>query len=316
MNGKAAADLFPTPGNVPPPGGRSSIIHAADGTGLRAAHWAMPADARGTVIVLQGRAEMIEKYFETVSALQSRKLAVATLDWRGQGGSARLLPNPLKGHVRDFAEYLDDLDAFMAQVIEPSYPRPYHVLGHSLGGLIALLALRKWPGRFSSLVTIAPLLGVHTVSPLVARLIARMAPAEAFVPGGARFNPLEEAFESNPVTRDAGRFARNVGIIGAHPQLALGSPTCGWLKAAYQAMDQALSESIAPSITVPVFIATAEDELIVDNALQAQLASRLSRGRHIIIPGARHEILMERDDIRWAFWRHWDAFFESFRLAR
>jgi lysophospholipase len=44
------------------------------------------------------------------------------------------------------------------------------------------------------------------------------------------------------------------------------------------------------------------------------LACRLPRGRHIIIPGARHEILMERDDIRWAFWRQWDAFFESAAL--
>ena len=46
---------------------------------------------RGTVVVLGGRAEFIEKYFEVIGELLARDFAVAALDWRGQGGSARRL---------------------------------------------------------------------------------------------------------------------------------------------------------------------------------------------------------------------------------
>ena len=53
--------------------------------------------------LFQGRAEFIEKYFETVRELRARGFAVATIDWRGQGGSERALADPRKGHVGDFS---------------------------------------------------------------------------------------------------------------------------------------------------------------------------------------------------------------------
>ena len=310
MNGEPAAALYPSPDNPPPPGASVSFLRAADGTRLRAASWQASGRARGTVVLLQGRAENIEKYFETVGELRARSLAVATLDWRGQGGSARLLADPLKSHVRDFAEYLDDLDSLMKRVVEPSCPSPYYVLAHSMGGLIALHALHEWPTRFAHLATTAPLLGILTPHPVLARLLGRFGPASSFVPGGERFDPLAETFETNPVTRDAHRFARNLGILRAKPSLALGSPTLGWLGATYRAMARVFGHRFARSLAAPILIVTAEDELLVDNKAQARLATMLPRCRQVVIPGARHEILMERDEIRAAFWRHWDAFFE------
>jgi lysophospholipase len=217
MNGEAVAALYPTPGNAIPPGVAVTFIRASDGTRLRTASWQALDQARGTVVLLQGRTEAIEKYFETVGELRARSLAVATLDWRGQGGSARALADPLKGHVGDFSEYLDDLDSLMSEVVEPTCPRPHYVLAHSMGGLIALHALYEWPKRFACLVTTAPLLGIRTPLPTLVRFLARLGPAESFVPGGARFNPLAETFEENPVTRDPHRFARTVEIFRAQP---------------------------------------------------------------------------------------------------
>lgn len=311
MNGEPAAVFYLTPDNPLPPDASVSFIRAADGMRLRAASWPAPERARGTVVLLPGRTETIEKYFETVSTLRARSLAVATLDWRGQGASERLLSDPLKGHVRNFGDYLGDLDALMKQIVEPSFPRPHFVLAHSLGGLIALHALRAWPTRFAHLATTSPLLAIRTPSPALTRLLGRIGPSAWYVPGGARFNPLAESFERNPVTRDVARFARNVGILQAAPALALGSPTFGWLDATNRAMDAVFAPGFAGAITAPVFIVTAEDEFLVENEPQARLAAMLPHCRHVIIPGARHEILMERDEILWAFWSHWDAFFES-----
>src|ERR1700742_224111 len=79
---------------------------------LRAARFSADPDraARGVCVLLTGQTEFIEKYFEVIDELRGRGFAVAALDWRGQGGSGRLVPdNPLKGHIQDFADYDADL---------------------------------------------------------------------------------------------------------------------------------------------------------------------------------------------------------------
>src|SRR5271157_5872473 len=116
--------LASTDDNPVPPGALEEDIHAADGVRLRTVRWAAPAKPRGTVAILGGRAEFIEKYFEIAGDLLSRGFAVAIMDWRGQGGSERPLRNARKGHVDDFSHYGRDLDAFVVSVLEPHCPRP------------------------------------------------------------------------------------------------------------------------------------------------------------------------------------------------
>src|ERR1700709_2360403 len=94
----------------------------AVGPTLRAARFEAAPDvpARGTCVLLNGQTESIEKYFEVIDELRGRGFAVASLDWRGQGGSQRLIPQaPLKGHIDDFAQYDADLEAFLTQVVAP-----------------------------------------------------------------------------------------------------------------------------------------------------------------------------------------------------
>jgi Serine aminopeptidase, S33 len=74
---------------------------------------------RGTVAVLGGWGEFIEKYFEAAGELLSRDFAVAMMDWRGQGGSDRPLRNSRKGHVDDFSYFERDLAALVRSVLEP-----------------------------------------------------------------------------------------------------------------------------------------------------------------------------------------------------
>src|SRR5271169_357456 len=97
----------------------TGTLKTPDGVNLRFARWAPPPGRKGTVVVLQGRAEFIEKYFETVRDLRARGFAVATFDWRGQGLSDHALSDPHKGHVRNFSEYATDLAAIMDQVVLP-----------------------------------------------------------------------------------------------------------------------------------------------------------------------------------------------------
>src|ERR1700682_5019862 len=91
-----------TPANPVPEYVVTGTLKTPDGVSLRFARWAPPPGRKGTVCLFQGRAEFIEKYFETVRDLRARGFAVATLDWRGQGLSERALPHPFKGLVGEF----------------------------------------------------------------------------------------------------------------------------------------------------------------------------------------------------------------------
>ena len=100
-------DLVATPENPVPRDARIVDLRTQDGRRLRAAVFPAPGQARGTVALFQGHNEFIEKYFEVIDELRGRGFAVATMDWRGQGGSDRALRNPTKGHVRRFADYVE-----------------------------------------------------------------------------------------------------------------------------------------------------------------------------------------------------------------
>src|ERR1044071_6980190 len=101
--------LVSIPANPVPEDAVSGTLKTPDGVELRFARWPPPPGRKGTVCLFQRRAEYIEKYFETVRDLRARGFAVATLDWRGQGLSDRPLSERRKGHVRNFAEYANDL---------------------------------------------------------------------------------------------------------------------------------------------------------------------------------------------------------------
>src|SRR5580658_5630040 len=109
--------LVSIPANPVPEGAVTDMLKTPDGVSIRFARWAPPPGRKGTVCIFQGRAEFIEKYFETVRDLRARGFAVATFDWRGQGLSQRALKDPRKGHVGSFAEFAIDLETFMKEVV-------------------------------------------------------------------------------------------------------------------------------------------------------------------------------------------------------
>src|SRR5258708_31268723 len=129
------------PSNPAPEGLRAGYFKTPDNIRIRYATFPKTAGAaKGTVCLVQGRTEFIEKYFETVADFQKRGFAVATFDWRGQGGSERLLRNSKLRHVRNFDDYWTDLKAFHANGRLPPCPSPILVVAHSLGRLGFLIS--------------------------------------------------------------------------------------------------------------------------------------------------------------------------------
>ena len=156
--------LVATPDNPVPPHPHLVEVKTSDGLRLRAAYWIPEGGSRkGTVCVIQGRAEFIEKYYEVVRELLQRGFAVVAFDWRGQGLSGRQVKNPRKGHVRRFADFRRDIEAIRDQVLVPFMPEPHFALAHSMGGAIALNAAYEGWLPFRRLVTTAPMIAISMV---------------------------------------------------------------------------------------------------------------------------------------------------------
>jgi lysophospholipase len=306
--------LVVVPGYPAPPGGVVEWLTLGDGVKLRTARWILPPhEAQGTVVLLSGRTEFIEKYFEVIGELLARNLSVVTFDWRGQGLSTRALPETLKGHVGDFSEFDADLATVMNRIVREHGTKPFHGLAHSMGGNILLRYLHDNPHEFEHAVLTAPMLAVVTAPypKWVARSLAVCSTSagarNAFVFGGAAQDPLKQTFETNGVTSDVGRFERLMACFKAEPKLALGAPTFGWLEAAFRSMQLVASEEFAEAIETPVLLIGAAHDRIVFPGADLTLIRRLKRGMYVMLK-AEHEIMMENDEIRRAFWACFDPF--------
>jgi lysophospholipase len=306
-------ELIDLPVNPLPSGAVCSPVTTKDGITLRTAYWPTARHpVRGTVLILHGRTEFIEKYFETVEELTRRGFAVATFDWRGQGGSDRLLKDGHKGHVDDFSDYLLDLDAVIGGVVLADCPPPYTILGHSTGGAIALLYAHRARTQIERMVLTAPLLAFAgrstTRLAAITGLLCYLGMAKSYVPGGGATLVATAPFAGNVVSSDPRRYARQGAVVDAEPAVGIGSPTIGWINAATRAFRIFQSEDFAAQLPVPTLIAMAGADTVVLNRVIENFAIGMKMVTSVRLPGSRHEILMERDIFRDPFWAAFDEF--------
>jgi lysophospholipase len=306
-------ELTAIPGNPIPGNGRVSTVELADGICLRVARW-RPTVKRmnGTVLLIQGRAEFIEKYFETIADLRRRGFCVVTFDLRGQGRSMRMLSDPRKGHVDSFEEYVRDIEAVLSQVM-PSMPRPHFGMAHSMGAASLLLALEAGEQRLDRAMLLSPLAGLARVrSPLAAEALAYtldfVALGGRYVPGGGPVSPSTKPFEGNRLTSDPVRYGRVASIIAAAPDLAIGDPTIRWALSMFQTFRRFAHRDFGRAIQVPTLILIPGADPLCDSRASEELSTRIRGCMSIIIPGARHELLLERDVYRSQVFAAMDAF--------
>jgi lysophospholipase len=313
-------DLVETPGNPIPSGARTVSVRTRDGLALRAACWLPGGEPIGTVCLLQGRAEFIEKYYETIQDLLDRRFAVATFDWRGQGASGRRVAVASKGHVGHFREYEADFTAIEAQLLA-GMPKPWFGLAHSMGAAVALAISRGGRLPFDRLVALAPMIELAMVKrPRVANALAlglwSVGMSRAWIPGGGATSIATKPFSGNRLTSDPVRYARNADAASAIGSQAIGDPTVGWIRAAFGFMGRFAEPRAALEIHTPTLVVAAGADPICDTAATERFAARLKAGHAIVLPGARHEILMERDEIRDLFWAAFDAFVPGTPIPR
>lgn len=285
-----------------PEGAAPRWLRSADGKRLRAVFWPDPA-ARARVLVLPGRTEYAEKYGRVVGRLRGLGLAVAILDWRGQGLSERFPPYPELGHIEDFRAYQSDLDALLAAPEVAEGSGPLLLLCHSMGGCVGLRALIE-RAEIAGAIFSAPMWGIR-VGPLARMLVgpvagtaARLGLGHRGMPGAARRAAVARAAD-NPLTSDTGAYLYAARQLAAHPELGLGPPSVHWTAAAFREM-AALRR--LPSPAKPMLGFLGSEETVVDPEAVRDRFAHAPDADLVVCPGGRHEILMECPEILARVW--------------
>jgi lysophospholipase len=290
------------------------FVDTVDGFKLRYAVFRTDNQScKGSVILLQGRNECIEKYAETANDLNLSGFDVVSFDWRGQGGSSRFFSDHRRGHIDSFGQYAADLDMIFTEVALPECRAPFYILAHSTGALVSLYAAPNLNNRIQRMMLCSPFLGIaeerlsQTQVQFISETLNFLGLGNMHM-GGSRNGIANIPFETNRLTTDPVRYARNREILDPKNGLGLGSATAGWLSASMKAVDYVRDTDHMAQIHIPILLVNAGADRVVSTAAIEDYAGRIRSGAVITIDGARHELMQENDRYREQLLAAFDAF--------
>ncbi|GAA4643181.1 alpha/beta hydrolase [Pontixanthobacter gangjinensis] len=281
------------------------IWSAPDGHAIRRIDWPGTGDQpKGSILFLPGRGDAYEKYLESLHEWHLAGWRVTAADWRGQAGSGRLGSDEVTGHIEDFSIWVDDLAALWADW-KASTPGPHFLMGHSMGGHLALRALAEGKVDPDGMALSAPMLGftgsflpvgvTHAAAKLMLRLgdPARQAWKWSEKPGQVPVGRMKL------LTHDKDRYEDELFWRDERPELIMGPGSWKWVERAYASMRSLYQDGVLEKVTTPVLlIGTANDKLVDMDCIESA-AQRLPNGELLAFGNeAEHEILREVDEVR------------------
>ena len=236
--------------------------------------------ARPVIVMIHGLAGQLSHYTYGVAAKLAGRHRVVVVDRPGSGHSTRDASTPAD---------LSTQAASIAALIRSLGTGPAHVVGHSLGGAIALALALEHPQQVASLALLAPLThlrddvppvfkGLTIASPLVRKLVAWTLAIPASIKGSAA--TLEQVFGPEAVPKD---FAtRGGGLLSLRPSAFLSA------SADLQALPGSLPQIQAryPTLRLPLRVLYGKDDRILDWKANGQaLVDKVAGARLELVEG-------------------------------
>lgn len=291
----------------------------SDGTKIRTGYFPAAGQPTSTILLLNGHREFIEKYTEFIEDFQSRGFNVYTMDHRGQGLSQRALEDRNKSHNPDFDKLVTDIDQLVQEKIKPAHlGHPFYIVAHSMGALLALHYLHDTGELVEKAVLLSPLTELNTRSRFFIMLMKiffavmnAIGFGSKFAPGQARGQSMinhDEAFSK--LTHDQMRYQWSQDALSANPDLFIGGVTYGGAAGTTRSLKKLAGKGYIGAIKTPILCLLSEQEHVVNNKSTQTLMKKMLNVRIETIPGARHEIYRETDEIRNIILQKIDRFLE------
>jgi len=253
----------------------TGTLHTA-GTRIHYKRW-LPDVVRDVIVVAHGLGEHSGRYRNLVDRFVPKGFAVYAPDHRGHG-----LSSGIRGHVESFLQYRDDLASFIDRVREETGFEKVILVGHSMGGVIALSYSLLYPDRVSRLILSSPGLRPYKLpsrlKETLAKVLARIAPTLL----------LSNELDPSHVSRDGGVVQTYMDDPLVHDRV---SPR--FYVEFVKETDRLLRE--APGLAVPLLLLQAgEDRLVhVGTNLKFFSAAGSPRKDLKVYEGLYHEVFNE-----------------------
>ncbi len=285
-----------------------SHIQLNDGWELRNIVWPEQDSAseefKGSLLFLPGRGDHYEKYLESLAELHDAGLNVTGFDWRGQGGSGRILDDPSIGHIEDFAIWIDDLSQIYKSWSE-NKPGPHFLMSHSMGGHLVLRALAEKSIDPDGVILSAPMLGL-VADPIpffirynVVKLLIKigLGKKHAWKVSEKPFSP--ESARAKILTHDIERYEDEMFWWQHRPDIKLGPASWKWVEQAMLSTRALEKPNAIENIRTQILILATTNDQLVDTNRIINDARRLPNCELILYgKEAAHELLRECDEVR------------------
>jgi lysophospholipase len=301
-----------------------SFFTLGDGSKLRYARFEPVSKPRGTILVVPGRREFIEKkHMELGQPLLDSGFRLVFMEPRGQGLSTRTLSGDKRqrDHIENFNTHLNDLRAFFSGVVQPDMAEPLIVHGHSMGGHLLLRWLSEDRPPVTGAFLTAPLLALgNTPSHMIAHLVSWVYTfghaTNYAVPEQHDFGQGNDlVFANNPLTQDPVRFPVIENYFKAHPDLTVGGVTWGWVLAAMRSMHTTHAWDYLARINIPLLALVGDQDRVTPAAEINSYLNRIPRVRTHVIANARHDLMNETEPVRAEAWHRIGTFLKTVTLG-
>ena len=256
-------------------------LKTPDGLKIFTRQWETP-NPRALCLVVHGIGEHSGRYEGLAKELNRRGFSAAALDHRGHGRS-----EGRRGDCRSIEDFIGDFHRFVEQVREESPSTPRIIVGHSLGGLIALYYAARHPDLIRGIAVSSPALRLAQPSSRLKVALAegldRILP-KTHLPNGVNPRLLSHdpavaaAYEQDPLVHR---------VITARCAVAL-----------REAMNGA--SKLAAQLTTPCLILQGGEDRICDPQASVEFAAAVSQAPVTLrrYDGLYHEVFNEPERSR------------------
>lgn len=276
------------------PEARAVWAQASDGVRLRLG--VLATGGAGTILMVPGRTEYLEKYGAVAAEFARHGYGMVAVDLRGQGLADRGLRDPRIGHVRHFSDYQHDVAALVGFATAQAMPKPWFVIGHSMGGAIALRAVLNGLDVAGAVFS-APMWGI-AMNPVLRPVAwglgwaAHRTALNGWITPGTTADTYVRVCDpaDNFLTDDPREIATMRAQLDAVPGLDLGGPSVPWL---YRALRECadLQRRADPPVPTLTFLPL-RDEIVSKDAMRA-MTGRWRGATLVEVPDGRHETMVE-----------------------